>query len=168
MSNESPSSTASSESLFHYYHYKKNHHQSNNSTSNVIVNSNFKSIEHPSRRYGRSRSLVGDKTASPLSSPCNKRVSDDQDDDVFSIMSKSEYNHKKSNEVNNDKEDERKRQCQAERSATLPRQRRRRAYSGPLIRNPLPPHRVTPDGTAIYYWCDIPQRSGSQGKCLMP
>ncbi|KAK0093578.1 hypothetical protein PV326_013203 [Microctonus aethiopoides] len=49
-------------------------------------------------------------------------------------------------------------------SATLPRRRRRRALSGSFIGNhPLPPHRVTPDGTAIYYWCELPRRPGSQG-----
>ncbi|CAD6239949.1 GSCOCG00002435001-RA-CDS [Cotesia congregata] len=48
-------------------------------------------------------------------------------------------------------------------SATLPRRRRRRALSGSVIGNhPLPPHRVTPDGTAIYYWCELPRRPGSQ------
>lgn len=49
-------------------------------------------------------------------------------------------------------------------SATLPRRRRRRALSGSFAGNPLPPHRVTPDGTAIYYWCELPRRPGSQGK----
>lgn len=50
-------------------------------------------------------------------------------------------------------------------SATLPRSRRRRALSGSFTRsNLLPPHRVTPDGTAIYYWCELPRRPGSQGK----
>lgn len=54
-------------------------------------------------------------------------------------------------------------------SATLPRRRRRRAMSGSVIGNhPLPPHRVTPDGTAIYYWCDIPRRPGSQGNLKIP
>lgn len=49
-------------------------------------------------------------------------------------------------------------------SATLPRRRRRRAFSGSLAGiTPLPPHRVTPDGTAIYYWCELPRRPGSQG-----
>lgn len=48
-------------------------------------------------------------------------------------------------------------------SATLPRIRRRRALSISQIDNPLPPHRVTPDGTAIYYWCELPRRPGSQG-----
>ncbi|XP_015431708.1 PREDICTED: uncharacterized protein LOC107188004 isoform X1 [Dufourea novaeangliae] len=47
-------------------------------------------------------------------------------------------------------------------SATLPRRRRRRALSGSFVGNPLPPHRVTPDGTAIYYWCELPRRPGSQ------
>ncbi|XP_026671314.1 uncharacterized protein LOC108627332 isoform X4 [Ceratina calcarata] len=47
-------------------------------------------------------------------------------------------------------------------SATLPRRRRRRALSGSFAGNPLPPHRVTPDGTAIYYWCELPRRPGSQ------
>ncbi|XP_043253562.1 uncharacterized protein LOC122398034 isoform X2 [Colletes gigas] len=47
-------------------------------------------------------------------------------------------------------------------SATLPRRRRRRALSGSFASNPLPPHRVTPDGTAIYYWCELPRRPGSQ------
>ncbi|XP_076235718.1 uncharacterized protein LOC143180076 isoform X2 [Calliopsis andreniformis] len=47
-------------------------------------------------------------------------------------------------------------------SATLPRRRRRRALSGSFTGNPLPPHRVTPDGTAIYYWCELPRRPGSQ------
>lgn len=51
-------------------------------------------------------------------------------------------------------------------SATLPRRRRRRALSGSFVGNPLPPHRVTPDGTAIYYWCELPRRPGSQGKFL--
>ena len=51
-------------------------------------------------------------------------------------------------------------------SATLPRRRRRRAMSGSIIGNPLPPHRVTPDGTAIYYWCELPRRPGSQGKFI--
>ncbi|XP_076175761.1 uncharacterized protein LOC143150974 isoform X3 [Ptiloglossa arizonensis] len=50
-------------------------------------------------------------------------------------------------------------------SATLPRRRRRRALSGSFAGNPLPPHRVTPDGTAIYYWCELPRRPGSQGRC---
>ncbi|XP_011630132.1 uncharacterized protein LOC105422465 isoform X1 [Pogonomyrmex barbatus] len=50
-----------------------------------------------------------------------------------------------------------RRQC-----ATLPRRRRRRALSGSFAGNPLPPHRVTPDGTAIYYWCELPRRPGSQ------
>lgn len=49
-------------------------------------------------------------------------------------------------------------------SATLPRSRRRRALSSSFMGNPLPPHRVTPDGTAIYYWCELPRRPGSQGK----
>lgn len=51
-------------------------------------------------------------------------------------------------------------------SATLPRIRRRRALSISQIDNPLPPHRVTPDGTAIYYWCELPRRPGSQGNFL--
>ncbi|XP_011345774.2 uncharacterized protein LOC105284160 isoform X1 [Ooceraea biroi] len=50
-----------------------------------------------------------------------------------------------------------RRQC-----ATLPRRRRRRAFSSSFAGNPLPPHRVTPDGTAIYYWCELPRRPGSQ------
>ncbi|XP_011503562.1 PREDICTED: uncharacterized protein KIAA0930 homolog isoform X2 [Ceratosolen solmsi marchali] len=49
-----------------------------------------------------------------------------------------------------------------ERSATLPRRRRRKAYSGYFTGNLLPPHRVTPDGTAIYYWCELPRCPGSQ------
>lgn len=53
-------------------------------------------------------------------------------------------------------------------SATLPRRRRRRALSGSFAGNPLPPHRVTPDGTAIYYWCELPRRPGSQGKFFFP
>lgn len=53
-------------------------------------------------------------------------------------------------------------------SATLPRRRRRRALSGSFAGNPLPPHRVTPDGTAIYYWCELPRRPGSQGKFIPP
>lgn len=53
-------------------------------------------------------------------------------------------------------------------SATLPRRRRRRALSGSFTGNPLPPHRVTPDGTAIYYWCELPRRPGSQGKFFLP
>ncbi|XP_024939907.1 uncharacterized protein LOC107266739 isoform X2 [Cephus cinctus] len=53
--------------------------------------------------------------------------------------------------------------CTTQRqSATLPRRRRRRALSGSVTGNPLPPHRVTPDGTAIYYWCELPRRPGSQ------
>ncbi|KAG7198406.1 hypothetical protein KM043_005794 [Ampulex compressa] len=47
-------------------------------------------------------------------------------------------------------------------SATLPRRRRRRSLSSSFAGNPLPPHRVTPDGTAIYYWCELPRRPGSQ------
>lgn len=58
--------------------------------------------------------------------------------------------------------------CGQRQSATLPRRRRRRAMSGSIIGNPLPPHRVTPDGTAIYYWCELPRRPGSQGKILIP
>lgn len=56
--------------------------------------------------------------------------------------------------------------CGQRQSATLPRRRRRRAMSGSIIGNPLPPHRVTPDGTAIYYWCELPRRPGSQGKFI--
>ena len=54
--------------------------------------------------------------------------------------------------------------CHHRQSATLPRRRRRRAFSGSFADNPLPPHRVTTDGTAIYYWCELPRRPGSQGK----
>lgn len=53
--------------------------------------------------------------------------------------------------------------CTQRQSATLPRRRRRRALTGNIMGNPLPPHRVTPDGTAIYYWCELPRRPGSQG-----
>ncbi|XP_046742389.1 uncharacterized protein LOC124409041 isoform X1 [Diprion similis] len=52
--------------------------------------------------------------------------------------------------------------CAQKQSATLPRRRRRRALHGSLRGTPLPPHRVTPDGTAIYYWCELPRRPGSQ------
>ncbi|XP_033211320.1 uncharacterized protein LOC117169197 isoform X2 [Belonocnema kinseyi] len=52
--------------------------------------------------------------------------------------------------------------CTHRQSATLPRPRRRRAFSGSFSENPLPPHRVTTDGTAIYYWCELPRRPGSQ------
>lgn len=39
---------------------------------------------------------------------------------------------------------------------TLPR---RRGAAAELFRNaPLPPRRTTPDGTDIYYWCDVPRR----------
>lgn len=39
---------------------------------------------------------------------------------------------------------------------TLPR---RRGVAAVLFRNaPLPPRRTTPDGTDIYYWCDVPRR----------
>ncbi|XP_073967271.1 uncharacterized protein isoform X4 [Choristoneura fumiferana] len=39
---------------------------------------------------------------------------------------------------------------------TLPRNRR--GVAGALYsRAPLPPHRTTPDGTDIYYWCDAPR-----------
>ena len=47
-----------------------------------------------------------------------------------------------------------------ERSATLPRSRQ----SNRNISKSLPPHRVTPDGTAIYYWCELPTRPNYQGK----
>lgn len=43
---------------------------------------------------------------------------------------------------------------------TLPRNRR--GVAGALYsRAPLPPHRTTPDGTDIYYWCDAPRPSGT-------
>ncbi|CAH2092339.1 unnamed protein product [Euphydryas editha] len=43
---------------------------------------------------------------------------------------------------------------------TLPR---RRGVAAVLFRNaPLPPRRTTPDGTDIYYWCDVPRRKQSE------
>ncbi|XP_064073367.1 uncharacterized protein LOC113397508 isoform X1 [Vanessa tameamea] len=43
---------------------------------------------------------------------------------------------------------------------TLPR---RRGVAAVLFRNaPLPPRRTTPDGTDIYYWCDVPRRKHSE------
>ncbi|XP_023246904.1 uncharacterized protein LOC106636986 isoform X2 [Copidosoma floridanum] len=97
------------------------------------------------RRRGRSRSLIHEKTTHLSSSfedathhhPLNGCNEDDETakangNDVADTTSP----------------------CPPERSATLPRRRRRRAYSSSLGAQPLPPHRVTPDGTAIYYWCD--------------
>ncbi|XP_051171812.1 uncharacterized protein LOC127288405 isoform X2 [Leptopilina boulardi] len=78
-------------------------------------------------------------------------------------------NHNKSeNEFNGAKDKNanaklmRSQSCTHRQSATLPRPRRRRAFSGSFAENPLPPHRVTTDGTAIYYWCELPRRPGSQ------
>ncbi|CAG9563202.1 unnamed protein product [Danaus chrysippus] len=43
---------------------------------------------------------------------------------------------------------------------TLPR---RRGVAAVLFQNaPLPPRRTTPDGTDIYYWCDVPRRKLSE------
>lgn len=54
------------------------------------------------------------------------------------------------------------RQC-----ATLPKRRRKhvnhRMWYRPLLE---PPHRQTPDGTDIYYWCDMPKRI-DHGKVLL-
>lgn len=76
--------------------------------------------------------------------------------------------NKSENEFNKDKNANaklmRSQSCTHRQSATLPRPRRRRAFSGSFAENPLPPHRVTTDGTAIYYWCELPRRPGSQGK----
>lgn len=50
--------------------------------------------------------------------------------------------------------------------STLPKRKRdsvnHRMWYRPVLE---PPHRVTPDGTDIYYWCDMPKRMG-QGKIL--
>ncbi|XP_058804382.1 uncharacterized protein LOC131671735 [Phymastichus coffea] len=93
------------------------------------------------RRRRRSRSLIDSKTPS--------------DEDVFGD---NENEPDKDDNAN----DNAKLTSRAERCATLPRRRRRRAHSGCFTGNPLPPHRVTPDGTAIYYWCEMPRRPGSQ------
>ncbi|KAJ8679679.1 hypothetical protein QAD02_015466 [Eretmocerus hayati] len=51
----------------------------------------------------------------------------------------------------------------SEKSQTLPRRRRVRSDSGlGQGASLLPPHRVTPDGTAIYYWCELPRPPGYQ------
>lgn len=50
--------------------------------------------------------------------------------------------------------------------STLPKRKRdsvnHRMWYRPVLE---PPHRVTPDGTDIYYWCDMPKRMG-QGKLI--
>jgi hypothetical protein len=103
----------------------------------------------------RSRSLVNEKTTTALVMNCDK---DSQENILY--LEKNE-NNVDTNSHSNDKIT--RIQC-PERSATLPRRHKRKAYSGYVTGNLLPPHRVTPDGTAIYYWCELPRFSGSQGK----
>lgn len=86
-------------------------------------------------------------------------------EDVFRrIRNKSEDEFNGAKDKNANAKLMRSQSCTHRQSATLPRPRRRRAYSGSFSENPLPPHRVTTDGTAIYYWCELPRRPGSQGK----
>lgn len=51
-------------------------------------------------------------------------------------------------------------------SSTLPK-RKRSSVNHKMWYRPLlqPPHRVTPDGTDIYYWCDMPKRK-ENGKMI--
>ncbi|XP_016839382.1 uncharacterized protein LOC100120947 isoform X3 [Nasonia vitripennis] len=104
------------------------------------------------RRRGRSRSLVHEKTSN------GHHILEPEPPPTTTTTTTSEENDCKDDNANATPT-----RNGPERSATLPRRRRRRAYSGSLASgNPLPPHRVTPDGTAIYYWCELPRRPGSQ------
>ncbi|XP_063986744.1 uncharacterized protein LOC135167457 [Diachasmimorpha longicaudata] len=111
---------------------------------------------HRPRRYFSDDELfgvVGRKSEGVVDAESNGRT--DTDDDNHPRISPKDKN---ANARISKQLDSCQRQC-----ATLPRRRRRRALSGSVIGNhPLPPHRVTPDGTAIYYWCEFPRRPGSQ------
>lgn len=42
---------------------------------------------------------------------------------------------------------------------TIPKQKfKHKMLCRPVV---IPPHRITPDGTHIYYWCDLPKKSGN-------
>lgn len=44
------------------------------------------------------------------------------------------------------------------RCCTLPKQKfRNKTLYRPIV---IPPHRITPDGTHIFYWCDLPRKTG--------
>lgn len=101
------------------------------------------------RRRGRSRSLVQEKTPAVV---LNRNF----EEKSYSKLNNT-YNYEET--TNNNKTIDK----QLERCATLPRRRRRRAHSSPFGPQPLPPHRVTPDGTAIYYWCELSRNTDSQG-----
>lgn len=90
----------------------------------------------------------------------NGQNNKNKNDEIRDKNANAHHHHHDATRANNDVASTRR------QSATLPRRRRRRALSGSFAGNPLPPHRVTPDGTAIYYWCELPRRPGSQGKFL--
>lgn len=49
---------------------------------------------------------------------------------------------------------------------TLPKNKKKHRDSKYLLKHIVPPKRITPDGTHIYYWCDL-QKKENCGKCLL-
>lgn len=126
--------------------------------------SQLRSPRSAERRRGRSRSLVSETTTTTTMT--TKHLLHSDDNNVEDVFHENDNAEEDDSTIRDDNANSKvTRSPFPERSATLPRRRRRRTYSGCVPGAPLPPHRVTPDGTAIYYWCELPQQPGSQGKC---
>ncbi|CAB0033243.1 unnamed protein product [Trichogramma brassicae] len=154
-------------SLFQYYHQQNNRHQQRNHHHHRYPHHHQHSSSSSPRgerhtRPGRSRSLATGGCDKIMSSSYTSSSNYDKDD-IFNTSTTKLNGNNDHNETTTTTTPTTITPTRSERSATLPRQRRRRAFSGPIgATNPLPPHRVTPDGTAIYYWCELPRRNGSQ------
>lgn len=49
---------------------------------------------------------------------------------------------------------------------TLPKNKKKSSNSKMFLKHIIPPKRITPDGTHIYYWCDV-QKKQNSGECLL-
>lgn len=112
---------------------------------NTFINVNGKE-ELPSREQIKNPEININVAPIPQEKTDNLSNSEDGDVDVQIKM--------------NDGGDDFDGNCNKVKFSTLPRRKRNHVNHKMWYRPVLePPHRITPDGTDIYYWCDVPKRT---------